>query len=105
MKFSELILGDEDRYIDRENRGLFKLLGFEDKPLNENYSRFDYVLSRVKKDGLELQHASKRLRKNYRIVRAAVEQNGLALQFASEKLQGNKRIVLASVTENGNALQ
>jgi len=87
-------------YVDDKNWGL-EFEWYRDK----KYSKIEYVLPRVKKDGLELKKAFKGLRNNFRIVLAAVTQNGNALQFASESLKENKEIVLAAVRENGNALE
>jgi hypothetical protein len=63
------------------------------------------VMAAVRRDGLQLQFASERLRDDYNIVLTAVKQNGLALEFASGRLQNNRDIVLAAVKQNGLALE
>lgn len=54
-------------------------------------------MAAVSQNGLALQMAGKKMRKNKEIVLAAVSQNGAALQFASEKLRDDKAVVLAAV--------
>ena len=48
----------------------------------ENWNDFDYVLNRVKEDGLALQNASEKLRNNPEIVFEAIKQNTLALYWS-----------------------
>ncbi|MGL6120633.1 MAG: DUF4116 domain-containing protein, partial [Fusobacteriaceae bacterium] len=61
----------------------------------------DIVLTAVKKNGLDLQDASKELQNDKEIVLAAVTNSGDALQYASKELQNDKEIVLAAVTNYG----
>ena len=89
-----------------------------------NLKRFldDYaiVLAGVSKVGLDLQHASPRLRgeaavseprttdtidEPRQVVLAAVKRDGRALQFAAERFRGNREIVLAAIRAPGFSLQ
>jgi hypothetical protein len=63
------------------------------------------MLAAVKKNGLALQYASKRLKSDKEIVLAAVQQDGFAIYYANEGLKNNKSVVLAAVKQNGLALQ
>ena len=65
----------------------------------------ELVCIAVKKNGMALEYASKRLRNHYEIVLFAVKKNGLALQFASEALQHNTEIVSQAILSAGDALR
>ncbi|CAE7239588.1 unnamed protein product [Symbiodinium natans] len=70
-------------------------------PLGDNE---DFVLRALARNGMALQHVSKRLQRTRRTVLAAVAQNGLALQFAHPDLRADPEVVLPAVAQNGNAL-
>ena len=67
----------------------------------EDWSNFDFVLNKVKQDGIVLEFASERLKDNEEIVKEAVKQYGLALEYASEELQNNEEIVMEAVKQYG----
>lgn len=72
----------------------------------ESERDFNTVLEAVKRDGLQLKYASRRLQNNDLIVLHSIRQNGLALQYASKKQrQFNYYIALQAVRQNGLALQ
>lgn len=71
----------------------------------EHQDDTELVQIAVKKNGMALQYASKRLQDDPETVMIAVKKNGLSLQFASEALKNNKKIVQQAVTSNGNALE
>ncbi|CAE6973651.1 unnamed protein product [Symbiodinium natans] len=63
------------------------------------------VLRAVRENGLALQFADETLRADQRVVREAVLQNAMALAFASEALREHRDLVLTAVVRNGRALQ
>lgn len=63
----------------------------------------EFVLQALARNGMALQHVSKRLQRTRRIVLAAVTQNGLALQFAHPDLRADSEVVLPAVAQNGKA--
>lgn len=65
----------------------------------------DVVLAAVKKDGRNLQYASKKLQSDKEVVLAAISNYGKALQYASRKFRLDKEIVLAAVSNDGMALR
>ena len=71
----------------------------------EDWNNFDFVLSKVKQDGMALYYASNELKDNGEIVKIAVKQKGWALYYASEKLRDNEEIVKEAVKQNGFAFQ
>lgn len=71
----------------------------------ESQRDFNTVLEAVRRDGLQLQYASRRLQNNEVIVLSAVRQNGLAVQYASKKRMQSEYIALQAVRQNGLALQ
>lgn len=48
----------------------------------------------VRKNGLDLQHTSKSLRRSKEVVIFAIQNNGIALQYAATLLKRNKDIAL-----------
>lgn len=64
----------------------------------KNYDNFRKVLAAVKQDGLYLQYASERLKKNKEIVLAAVRENGNALQYASYSMTDDEVVVYEAIT-------
>ena len=68
----------------------------------EDWDDFDFVLSKVKQNGLALKYASN-FQDNEEIVKLAVQENGYALQFASN-FQDNEEIVKEAVKQYGYAL-
>lgn len=63
----------------------------------------NFVLDKVKKNGLELKWANVRLTRDRDVVEAAVQQNLLALEHASEKFRQDTEIVRASIKrDKGN---
>ena len=52
------------------------------------------VLAAVKQRGLALQHASKEMRKDKKVVATALKQNDAALQFAAPELQANSAFLI-----------
>ena len=49
-------------------------------------------LTKVKRNGRNLQHAPEHLQKDQEVVTAAVRQDGRALQFASKELKSNQDV-------------
>ena len=67
---------------------------------------YDYrELNSIRRNPLDLQFASERLKNDLTIVLEAVRRNGIALQFASEGLKNDLTVVLEAVRQNGMALQ
>lgn len=58
----------------------------------------DVVLEAVKRDGLDLAHATDELRADLNLVLEAVKQNGLALKFAAPHLLDNHMLQLFAST-------
>ena len=58
----------------------------------------------VKRCGHTLQHLSKSLKNDKRLVLMAVKQNGFALAHASKSLQNDREVVMAAVQQKGCAL-
>jgi len=63
----------------------------------ENWSDKEYVLERVKNDGMALQYASEGLRDDRDVVMKAIENNGTALEYASEELRADMDVVLCAI--------
>jgi len=72
--------------------------------LNREWNNKEFVLAKVREDGINLQRASSRLRDDDDVVLAAVGQWGEALQYASERLRGSLAIVGAAVQAAGAAV-
>ena len=66
------------------------------------YDNINFMLAAVRKDGMALEHASRRLKNNAKLVLTAVKQNWLALQHASNPLKNNQDFVLPLIRENRN---
>lgn len=64
--------------------------------LNVN-SSYEEVLSTVKIDGMELEHANAQLRDNKEICLAAVKQCGDALEYCSQRLRDDYELALAAI--------
>ena len=78
---------------------LKKIILFSDRKQN-----YRFKVEAVKRCGHTLQHLSKSLRNDKRLVLTAVKQNGFALVHASKSLQNNREVVMAAVNQKGCAL-
>ena len=70
-----------------------------------NTTTFNESLALVQKDGMNLKDLNEEMRGNHYIVRAAIEQNGLAIQFASSRLKKNQLFGMIASNQNVEALQ
>ena len=75
------------------------------RPNDINWDNRDYVLAAVKRDGMVLQLASKRLQEDREVVMAAVQKDAFALQIVREWFGNDLEIVKAAVKTGGMALQ
>ena len=57
----------------------------------------EVVIEAVRKSGINLGHASDRLKNDREVVMEAVKQSGVILQYASDKLRDDKEVVFESV--------
>jgi len=73
--------------------------------MSDKWNSYKYVLKRVKKNGLDLRHASLQLRDNEELVLTAIQNNVWALTHASFRLKIMDDIALAAVTRDGNILE
>ncbi len=61
------------------------------------------LLELISEDGMNLQHASSKLKKDREVVLAAVNKQGAALRFADKTLQNDMQIVAAALQDNTEA--
>jgi len=74
--------------------------------LSQKYGDDEEVMNELlKTNGLLLEHASTRLRKNKDLVLTAVRENGLALEYAYHALKNDEEVVLTAASENIEALE
>ena len=66
---------------------------------------FEIVLSAVEIDGMALEFASDRLRKDKEVVQSAVKSESLALQWAGAKWKKDYETILLAVSKSGDAIQ
>ena len=65
----------------------------------------DIMAAMLKKNGLDLEHASEELKKHPEIVRIAVEQNWKAISHVDPKVENYKEIILAALRKTPEAFQ
>ena len=53
-----------------------------EKTMEENWNDYDFVMQKVKEDGMALMHASEELKNNLDIVIVAIKQEAFALFYA-----------------------
>lgn len=74
----------------------------DDQPL-ESCGK-DFVLDKLKEDGLLLGRASAEFKANKDVVLAAVWQDGDSLQYASDELKADKHVVFTAICQHGCSL-
>lgn len=60
----------------------------------------DFVEVAIKDDGVNIEHASKRLRNNKELALIAIEENNFCVRYLSEELRANAEVAIASLSKS-----